>query len=37
MQLNAKGTNIWTWVKDDDVSVDPEVAFGVEVGKFTLQ
>jgi len=25
--LNVKGTNIWTWVKDDELSVDPEVAF----------
>ncbi len=26
--LNVKGTNIWTWVKDDNVSFDPEVGFG---------
>ena len=25
--LNVKGTNLWTWVKDDDLQVDPEVAF----------
>jgi TonB-linked SusC/RagA family outer membrane protein len=25
--INVKGTNLWTWVKDDDLSVDPEVAF----------
>jgi len=28
IQVNVKGTNIWTWVKDDDVSFDPEVSFG---------
>ena len=28
IQINAKGTNIWTWIKDDDVSFDPEVGFG---------
>jgi len=28
IQISAKGTNIWTWVKDDDVSFDPEVGFG---------
>lgn len=25
--LNVKGTNLWTWVKDDELQVDPEVAF----------
>ncbi len=25
--INLKGTNIWTWVKDDDLQTDPEVAF----------
>ncbi|MDA8588965.1 SusC/RagA family TonB-linked outer membrane protein [Flavobacteriaceae bacterium] len=28
IQLNVKGTNLWTWVKDDDLSFDPEVSFG---------
>ena len=27
ISLNVKGTNLWTWVKDDDLQVDPEVAF----------
>jgi len=25
--LTVKGTNIWTWVKDDGLQTDPEVAF----------
>jgi TonB-linked SusC/RagA family outer membrane protein len=25
--VNVKGTNLWTWVKDDELQVDPEVAF----------
>ena len=28
IQFNVKGTNIWTWVKDDDITFDPEVSFG---------
>jgi hypothetical protein len=28
IQVNVKGTNLWTWVKDDDLSFDPEVSFG---------
>jgi TonB-linked SusC/RagA family outer membrane protein len=28
IQVNVKGTNIWTWIKDDDISFDPEVRFG---------
>ena len=28
IQFNVKGTNIWTWVKDDDLTFDPEVSFG---------
>ena len=28
IKISAKGTNIWTWVKDDDVSFDQEVGFG---------
>ncbi|MDC0593621.1 SusC/RagA family TonB-linked outer membrane protein, partial [Flavobacteriaceae bacterium] len=27
ISLNVKGTNLWTWVKDDGLQVDPEVAF----------
>ena len=27
IQLTVKGTNLWTWVKDDGLQVDPEVAF----------
>ena len=27
ISLNVKGTNLWTWVKDDNLQVDPEVAF----------
>ena len=25
--LSVKGTNLWTWVKDDELQTDPEVAF----------
>jgi TonB-linked SusC/RagA family outer membrane protein len=25
--FNVKGTNLWTWVKDDGLQTDPEVAF----------
>ena len=27
IQVNVKGTNLWTWVKDDELQTDPEVAF----------
>jgi hypothetical protein len=25
MNVYVKGTNIWTWTKDDDVEFDPEI------------
>lgn len=27
ISLNVKGTNLWTWVKDDELQTDPEVGF----------
>jgi len=27
IQFNVKGTNLWTWVKDDELQTDPEVRF----------
>ena len=28
VQLNVRGLNLLTWVKDDDLQTDPEVRFG---------